>query len=174
MIRKALASALRESAEAELRQYPDLVRNANDDGTRLSWDGLDKRSVLLYARPDRLLPHVSELLEFGPPALLQWQPSIGWDPSWGHAPKLNELSDAPAEYARRWRRELYDKREAPHLTWYLPKERTLALLGGWPVTFHENELREGRVLCTLFADEEPRRHVLLLDSGEFSIVDEIT
>jgi hypothetical protein len=100
--------------------------------------------------------------------------SLGWDPSWRYNGNLDRLSKAAADYHRMWWQDWRGPPLKPQPLRSLPKERALAVLGGWPAPLVDGELPQGRVVVTLFAEEEPRRFVVLTDDGELVVFDQIT
>ena len=68
----------------------------------------------------------------------------------------------------------YGSPEHPRTLWSLPKARTLATLGGWPTQLIDEPLPKGQLVVTLFADEEPRRHVVFTEAGRFEVYEEVT
>jgi hypothetical protein len=161
------------SATAEVVEYEHLKRE-RDPGRRLVWTGLDEKSVLLYAHPDRSLPNPAELVARGSERLHAWLRSIGWDPAWRFNNNLARKSPAFSEYQDRYWKELYGPKEDPPLLWTLPKGRTFAFLGGYPLVLMDEELPAGELVVTLLEEEEPRRHVFLRSDGTFEMLNETT
>ena len=119
-------------------------------------------AVLLYAYPDRSVPCLADVIEYGSPKVHAWLESLGWKPQWRHNGNLNKLTPVAAEYEELW----WGHREAP-------AERTVAVVGGWLFYLADETFPSREPLVTLFAGEEPRRHVFFVD-GALQTVDEIT
>jgi hypothetical protein len=164
--------ASRPSASEVTLTHAHLARK-NDDGRRVEWAGLEASSVLLYAYPDRSLPTVSDLLQYGSPKLHAWLASFGWKPSDRYNGNLDKRTPLAAEYNAAWWKDVEGKREQPRTLWWLPKERTFAVVGGWLNYLADEEFPSREPLLTLFAGEEPRRHVFVVD-GQLQTLDEIT
>ncbi len=173
VVPEILDFSARPVAPEDVKSYPHLVRG-QDDGQRAHWRDLETGCIPLYAYPDRSLPSVSDLLELGSARVHGWLRSLGWDPSWRYNGNLDELSPAAAEYAQLWWQDRYGSPERPRTLWSLPKGRTFATLGGWPAQRIDEPLPKGQLVVTLFADEEPRRHVVLTEGGEFAVYEENT
>jgi len=163
---------LRPVANEVARTHAHLIRK-NDDGQRVEWEGLEINSVPLYAYPDRSLPTVSDLLQYGSPRLHAWLESLGWKPSYRYNGNLDKRTPLAAEYNAAWWKDIEGEREQPRTMWWLPKARTFAVLGGWLNYLMDEEFPSREPLLTLFAGEEPRRHVFVVD-GELRTLDEIT
>lgn len=162
----------RDPAREVRRAHPELVRE-NDDGQRLEWEGLEAGCVLLYAYPDRSLPTVSDLLEYGSPKLHAWLASLAWEPSYRYNGNLDRRTPLAAEYSAAWWKDLEGAREQPRAAWWLPKQRTFAVMGGWLHYLMDEPFPSREPLVTLYAGEEPRRHVFMID-GRLQTIDEIS
>ncbi len=160
-------------APEEVKIYPNLVR-ADDDGQRVHWRDLETACIPLYAYSGRSLPSVSDLLEFGTPRVHDWLRSLGWKPEWRYNGNFDKRSSAAAEYAQLWWQDRYGNSERPRTLWSLPKARTFAMLGGWPAQLIDEPLPKGQLVETLFADVEPRRHVIFSEEGGFAVCEETT
>jgi hypothetical protein len=167
--------AARPAAREEVVTYEELIR-AGKQGRFLEWLDLDTKCVPLYASPYQSLPYVSDLLIFGSPAIHTWLRSLGWDPAWRHNNNFDKRSPVAADYERLWWDYAYGygPEEDPPLAWSLPKGRTFAILGGWPDLLIDDPLPSGRLVLTVFADGEPRRHVVLCENGRFEVLDVVT
>jgi len=86
---------------------------------------------------------------------------------------LDERSPLAAEYHAAWWKDIEAEREQPRTMWWLPKERTFAVVGGWLNNLMDEEFPSREPVLTVFAGEEPRRHVFVVD-GELKTLDEIT
>ena len=130
--------------------YPNRAR-ADDDGQRVHWRDLETGCIPLYAYLDRSLPSVSDLLG-----------------------NLDKRSPAAAEYAKLWWQHRYGSPESPRTLWSLPKARTFATLGVWATKLIDEPWSLGQLVLTLFAGEEPRRHVVFTEEGAFAVHEETT
>lgn len=172
VIDRAIDFGALPAAREQIQVYAHLA-TADDDGARLVYSDLETHGVPLYAHADQSLPHIGDLLERGSPRVHAWLRSLGWDPKHRYNRNLDRRSPAAAEYDRRWWQDRYDAGETPKLLWSLPRGRTFAVLGGWPTPLRDEALPEGRLLLTVFAEEEPRRQVFLTDTGSFTVLDEL-
>jgi hypothetical protein len=150
------------------------LARGDDDGRRYWWSDLDSSSVLLYAYDDRSWPYTSDLIKNGSPALQAYVRSLDWDPAQGYGKGLGARSEALKSYNQKWWRELRGEPETPQPLWWLPRERTFAVLGGWPIVLMEEPRPSDDVVCTVFAEEEPRRHIFLNAKGELECLDDST
>lgn len=162
----------RSVASEVTRTHAHLAKQG-DDGQRVEWTGLEAGSVLLYAHADRSLPAVSDLLQYGSPELHAWLAALGWQPSHRYNRNLDKRTPLAAQYDEAWWRDVEGKREQPRAMWWLPRERTFAVVGGWLNSLMDEEFPAREPLLTLFAGGEPRRHVFVVD-GQLQTVDEIT
>jgi len=162
----------RRSAREVTRSHAHLA-GKNDDGRRVEWEELEADSVLLYAYPDRSLPTASDLVEYGSPKLHEWLNSVGWNPSYRYNGNLDKRTPLVSEYYDAWWHDFEGDPEQPRTIWSLPKERTFAVVGGWLNFLADEEFPSREPLLTVFAGEEPRRHVFLVE-GQLQTEDEIT
>jgi hypothetical protein len=162
----------RPTAHEVTRTYPQLARGG-DDGQRVAWDGLETNGVPLYAHPDRSLPMVSDLLEHGSPRLHAWLASLGWDARDRYNGNLDKRTPLAAAYDAAWRKDIEGVCQQPRALWWLPKQRTFAVIGGWLHCLMDDGFPSRQPLLTLYAGEEPRRHVFVVD-GRLQTVDEIS
>jgi hypothetical protein len=175
VVPEAVDFGRRPAAVQGVRTYANLVHPPRgkwpaDDGQRIVWDDVETHSVLLYAHPDRVLPGVGDLLEFGPPRLREWLQSLGWQPGSGYDSQLDRLTPALKQYNRRWWSEVLGPPLAPRPLWPLLPGHTFAILGGWPIPLREGEIPPGRLVFTLFAAEEPRWHGVLTEAGKLTLI----
>jgi hypothetical protein len=165
--------AARPSATELVKVHAHLARG-DDDGSRYWWYELESTSVPLYAYPGVSLPSVADLLACGSPALKDWLRSIGWDSASRYNGNFDARSPAASQYHRRWWKEYRGEPESPQPLWWLPGGRTFAVIGGWPVLMIDEPPPAGALVCTVFAEEEPRRHVFLRAGGGFEWLDDGT
>jgi hypothetical protein len=163
--------AARPAAHESVTLHAHLARG-EDDGARYWWDDLEHLSVPLYAHAEVSLPPVGDLLASGSAAILAWLHAIGWDPAARYNRNFDARSTAAAEYEKRWWKQYRGKAERPKPLWWLPSGRTFAVLGGWPVLMFDDPPPAAEFVCTVFAEEEPRRHVFPVAGGGLQWLDE--